>query len=225
MLYQVLRVSEQLWLQKVSVILWSYLNAITKPSVSVIINLRCGDSVCLYSVDFVSGSNSRNRFNGHCMRQVARSTCTSSLSLFRYIWVLISITQLYGGPLLVLWWWGHATVRAQIWLRHSLEKHCSNPSGGAGQCTKYFMLIICLCLKNVLQERMSIPMLGATDHMKLSRDWFEQRGTLGHLSFWGTTQVWPIWLFVWKAWRYALEKSIFCCADFGSTIALGLQQR
>ena len=88
-LYQVLRVSEQLWLQKVSVILWSYLNAITKPSVSVIINLRCGDSVCLYSVDFVSGSNSRNRFNGHCMRQVARSTCTSSLSLFRYIWVLL----------------------------------------------------------------------------------------------------------------------------------------
>jgi len=37
--------------------LWSYPNAITKPSVSVIINLRCGDSVCLCSVDFVSGSN------------------------------------------------------------------------------------------------------------------------------------------------------------------------
>ena len=96
-LYQVLRVSEQLWLQKVSLILWSYANAITKPSVSVIINLRCGDSVCLCSMDFVSGSNieiqnnavyNRNRFNGHCMRQVVRSTCTSSLSLFRYIWVL-----------------------------------------------------------------------------------------------------------------------------------------
>ena len=44
-LYQVLRVSEQLWLQKVSVILLSYPNGITKPSVSVIINLRCGDCV------------------------------------------------------------------------------------------------------------------------------------------------------------------------------------
>ena len=96
-LYQVLRVSEQLWLQKVSVILWSYPNAITKPSVSVIINLRCRDSVCLCSIDFVSGSNienwnnavcSRNKFNGHCLWQVARSTCTSSLSLFRYMWVL-----------------------------------------------------------------------------------------------------------------------------------------
>ena len=32
---------------------------------------------------------SRNRFNGHCMRQVARSTRTSSLSPSRYIWVLI----------------------------------------------------------------------------------------------------------------------------------------
>jgi len=32
---------------------------------------------------------SRNRFNGHCMRQVARSTCSSSLLLCRYIWVLI----------------------------------------------------------------------------------------------------------------------------------------
>jgi len=56
-LHQVLRVSEQLWLQKVSVILWSYPNAITKPSVSVIIKLRCGGSVCSYSMDFVSGSN------------------------------------------------------------------------------------------------------------------------------------------------------------------------
>ena len=40
-------------------------------------------------VDFVSGSNSRNRFNGHSMKQVARSTCISSPSLFKYIWVLI----------------------------------------------------------------------------------------------------------------------------------------
>jgi len=116
-LYQVLRVIEQRWLQKVSVMLWSYPNAIAKSSVSVIINLRCGDSVCLCSMDFVSGSNieilnnavySRNRFNGHCMRQVARSTCTSSLSLFRYIWVLIALhncmvahISFYGGAVML----------------------------------------------------------------------------------------------------------------------------
>jgi len=41
------------------------------------------------------------------MRQIARSTCTSCLSLFRYIWVLI--TQPYGGPLLTSWWQGQAT--------------------------------------------------------------------------------------------------------------------
>jgi len=29
-----------------------------------------------------------------------------------------------------------------------------------------------------------------------------ERGALGHFSFWGPTQVWPIWPFVWKAWRY-----------------------
>ena len=60
------------------------------------------------------------------------------------------------------------------------------------------------------------------------RDGFRERGALGHLSFWGPTQVWPIWPFVWKAWKYAPlvcsapSKSIFCGADFGSTIALDL---
>jgi len=60
------------------------------------------------------------------------------------------------------------------------------------------------------------------------RDGFRERGALGHLSFWGPTQVWPIWPFVWKAWKYAPlvcsapAKSIFCGADFGSTIALDL---
>jgi len=117
-LYQVLRVGEQLLLQKVSVILWSYPNAITKPSVSVIINLRCGDSVCLCFMDFVSGSNieisnnavhSSNRFNGHCMRQVARSICTSSPYLFRYIWVLIKHYTTVWWPTSHFWWQGQAT--------------------------------------------------------------------------------------------------------------------
>jgi len=45
------------------------------------------------------------------------------------------------------------------------------------------------------------------------------------------SQMWPIWPFVWKAWKYAPlmcsapSKYIFCCADFGSTIALDLQQK
>jgi len=38
------------------------------------------------------------------------------------------------------------------------------------------------------------------------RDGFRERGALGHLSFWGPTQVWPVWPFVWKAWKYALSK-------------------
>ena len=51
--------------------------------------------------------------------------------------------------------------------------------------------------------------------------------SLGHLSFGGPKQVWPIWPFVWKAWKYAPlmcapQTSIFCCADFGSTFALGV---
>jgi len=75
-------------------VLPQYPNAIAKSSVSVVISLRYGDSVYLCSMDFVSDSNieivySRNIFSGHCMRQVARSTCRSSLSLFRYIWGLI----------------------------------------------------------------------------------------------------------------------------------------
>jgi len=64
---------------------------------------------------------------------------------------------------------------------------------------------------------------------RVDRDGFRERGALGHLSFGGPTQVWPIWPFVWKTWKYgplmcrAPQKSIFCCADFGSKIALDLQ--
>ena len=44
-------------------------------------------------------SASSNRFTGHCMRQAARSTCTSFLSFFRYTWVPISS----GGPRGIVW--------------------------------------------------------------------------------------------------------------------------
>ena len=104
-----LPVSEQLWLQKVSVILWSYPNAITKPSVSVIINLRCGDSVCLFSVDFVSGSNIKIWNNAQRMLCTAgadsmgtaweklRVPLAHLLHLFLGIFgSSLSITQLYG---------------------------------------------------------------------------------------------------------------------------------
>jgi len=35
----------------------------------------------------------------------------------------------------------------------------------------------------------------------IGRDGFRQRGALRHLSFCGPAQVWPIWPFVWKAWK------------------------
>ena len=35
------------------------------------------------------------------------------------------------------------------------------------------------------------------------RDGFRERGALGHLSFGGPKHMWPIWPFVWKAWKYA----------------------
>jgi len=35
------------------------------------------------------------------------------------------------------------------------------------------------------------------------RERFRQRGALGHLSFWSPAQAWPIWPFVWKAWKCA----------------------
>jgi len=38
---------------------------------------------------------------------------------------------------------------------------------------------------------------------RTSRHGFRERGALGHLCFWGPTQVlWPIWPFGWKAWKY-----------------------
>jgi len=35
------------------------------------------------------------------------------------------------------------------------------------------------------------------------RDGFGERGALGHLTFLGPTQLWPIWKFVWNAGKYA----------------------
>jgi len=34
------------------------------------------------------------------------------------------------------------------------------------------------------------------------RDGFRERGAQVHFSFWGPMPVWPIWPFVWKAWKY-----------------------
>jgi len=48
------------------------------------------------------------------------------------------------------------------------------------------------------------------------RDGFRERGALGHLAFWGPTQVWPIWPFVWKAWKYAR----FICGSSSKTYLL-----
>jgi len=50
----------------------------------------------------------------------------------------------------------------------------------------------------------------AQSSLIICRDGFRERGALGHLSFWGPTQVWPIWPFVWKAWKYA---SLICSAS------------
>jgi len=42
--------------------------------------------------------------------------------------------------------------------------------------------------------------LGRFRTMRLiSRDGFRERRALGYLSFWGSTEVWRIWPFVWKA--------------------------
>jgi len=38
----------------------------------------------------------------------------------------------------------------------------------------------------------------------VSRDGFRERGAPGHLSFGGPKHMWPVWPFVWKAWKYAL---------------------
>jgi len=49
------------------------------------------------------------------------------------------------------------------------------------------------------------------------RNGFRERGALGHLSFGCPKQMWRVWPFVWKAWKYAPlmcapQTSIFCCA-------------
>jgi len=46
-------------------------------------------------------------------------------------------------------------------------------------------------------------------YIQVCRDGFRDRRAKGHLSFWGPTQVWPIWPFGWKAWKYV---SLTCSA-------------
>jgi len=42
------------------------------------------------------------------------------------------------------------------------------------------------------------------------REGFRERRTLGHLSFWGPTRVWPIWPFVRKAWKCGAPSYVWC---------------
>jgi len=65
-----------------------------------------------------------------------------------------------------------------------------------------------------------------------SRDGFRKRGALGYLSFWAPRNCDLFGRLCEKrAWKYAPlvcstpSKSIFCGADFGSTIALDIQQK
>jgi len=83
--------------KKLSLVLWPHTNAVTKRSVSVIINLHCGDSVWLCSVDFVSGSNVESKKCSGKQEQIhwalygtSREVHTPSLSVFGYTWVLLS---------------------------------------------------------------------------------------------------------------------------------------
>jgi len=56
----------------------------------------------------------------------------------------------------------------------------------------------------------SVMPICSVDRVRIIRDGFRERGALGHLSFWGPTQVWHIWPFVWKAWKFA---SLMCSAS------------
>jgi len=102
--------------------------------------------------------------------------------------------------------------------------------------TKFFRFPTKICENILLDILKGVCEGGYLTFLKVyvkadSRDGFREHGSLDHLSFWGPTQVWPIWPFVWKAWKYAplvcsaLSKSIFCGVDFRSTIALDLQQK
>jgi len=62
---------------------WSYPNAVTKRSVSVVINVRCGDNVCLCSMDFVFVSNNENLTNAvHSRNRFTGTSCALPLHIF-----------------------------------------------------------------------------------------------------------------------------------------------
>jgi len=83
----------------VSVILWSYPNAVTKRSGCVLIKLRRGDSACLCCMDFVSSSNIEIFLNAvrtagtdslGTVWDKLRAPLAHLLYLFRYTWPLIT---------------------------------------------------------------------------------------------------------------------------------------
>jgi len=87
--------------------MWPHTNAITKHSVSVIINMRCGESVCLCSMDFVPGSNIESK-KMHCTAGTdslgtARDKLRGPLAHLLHLSLGIPGCSLVpGGPLLVL---------------------------------------------------------------------------------------------------------------------------
>jgi len=66
---------------------------------------------------------------------------------------------------------------------------------------KRWMLLLWRKLPDITKIKISTCQI--TDcQTSLTRDGLKERGALGHISFRGPTQVWPIWSFIWKAWKY-----------------------
>jgi len=73
---------------------------------------------------------------------------------------------------------------------------------------------------SIMQSFRKLSTLVPSILVPFARYGFRESGSIGHLGFWGPTQVWPIWPFVWKAWKHAHfvcstpSKSTFCGSDF-----------
>jgi len=68
-------------------------------------------------------------------------------------------------------------------------------------------------LKNSLLLRLHFKIArntyNAVTDSDVGRDGFRERGAVGHLNFWDPTEVWRMWPFVWKAWKYTPLKNVF----------------
>ena len=125
--------------------------------------------------------------------------CRSGLP--KLFWICPTIHQAYHFATSHLCWWNNTICTNSFqWTKSFCSRSQNLLDVGAGSGAKNFR---CQDLEPEPEIWVPATHLWYKQCTYVGTDGFREHGALGHLSFGGPKQVWPIWPLVWKAWKYA----------------------